>query len=159
MIIDCHGHYTTAPPQLGEYRDRQQRAVAADPDHVGDKGELRITYAWDESKTFLRGIQRTDTRGVATFRTIYPGYYAGRTVHIHVRVSLGGNVVHTGQLYFPDKVTDAVYMRSPYSSRPGRTTRNPDDAIYRNGGRRSTLRLERRGTGYVASITMGVVRR
>ena len=43
MIIDCHGHYTTAPPQLGAYRDAQVAALAADPDHVGEKGSLDIT--------------------------------------------------------------------------------------------------------------------
>src|SRR5881396_2615616 len=53
------------------------------------------------SRTFMRGIQRTDAKGVATFRTVYPGWYQGRTVHIHVKVHVGGNVVHTGQLYFP----------------------------------------------------------
>ena len=78
----------------------------------------RRHYAAATNKTFLRGIQKTDAKGVATFKTIYPGWYQGRTVHIHVRVSLGGNVVHTGQLYFPDSVTDKVYARSPYSSRP-----------------------------------------
>jgi MoxR-like ATPase len=55
---------------------------------------------------FLRGVQRTDAKGVAVFRTIYPGWYPGRTVHIHTMVHLGGNVVHTGQLYFADAVTD-----------------------------------------------------
>jgi protocatechuate 3,4-dioxygenase beta subunit len=116
------------------------------------------TYAAATSKTFLRGIQRTDAKGVATFKTIYPGWYQGRTVHIHVRVSLGGNIVHTGQLYFPDAVSDRVYARSPYSSRPARTMRNPDDAIYRNGGSRSTLRLRKVGSAYTGSITMGVQR-
>ncbi len=77
------------------------------------------TYAAATNKTFMRGIQRTDAKGVATFKTVYPGWYQGRTVHIHVKVSLGGNVVHTGQLYFPDSVTDKVYARSPYNSRAG----------------------------------------
>ena len=36
MIIDCHGHYTTAPPQLGQYRDAQIAAVRADPGHASD---------------------------------------------------------------------------------------------------------------------------
>ena len=54
-------------------------------------------------------IQKTDAKGLATFKTIYPGWYQGRTVHIHVRVSLGGNIVHTGQLYFSDSTTDTVY--------------------------------------------------
>ena len=43
MIIDCHGHYTTAPPQLGRYRDAQTAAVADDPAHVGEKGTLDIS--------------------------------------------------------------------------------------------------------------------
>jgi protocatechuate 3,4-dioxygenase beta subunit len=110
-------------------------------------------------KTFMRGLQGTDANGLALFKTVYPGWYPGRTVHIHVMVHLGGNVVHTGQLYFPDAVTDAVYRRSPYRSRPNRQTRNTDDAIYRNGGRRSQLAVRRLDTGaYTAAITMGVHR-
>ena len=111
-----------------------------------------------QSRTFLRGIQRTDTKGVATFRTIYPGWYPGRTVHVHVKVALAGNVVHTGQLYFPDKLTDVVYRRAPYNTRPGRTTRNQADSIFRNGGSRSLLSVRRSGKGYVATIAMGVHR-
>jgi protocatechuate 3,4-dioxygenase beta subunit len=90
---------------------------------------------------------------------VYPGWYQGRTVHIHVKVHLGGNVVHTGQLYFPDSVTDAAYRKAPYSSRPNRSTRNADDAIYRNGGRRSLVNVRKSSGGfYVATITMGVHR-
>lgn len=111
-----------------------------------------------QRRTFLRGIQRTDAKGVATFRTIYPGWYPGRTVHVHVKVALGGNVVHTGQLYFPEKLTDVVYKRAPYNRRPERTTRNQADSILRNGGSRSLLSLRRSGNGYVATIAMGVHR-
>jgi len=111
-----------------------------------------------ENERFLRGVQRTDTKGLANFRTIYPGWYQGRTVHIHTKVHVGGNVVHTGQLYFPDSVTDAVYTRSPYSSRPDRETRNADDSIYRNGGKRSILRLVKNGAAYTGLIAMGVHR-
>jgi protocatechuate 3,4-dioxygenase beta subunit len=107
---------------------------------------------------FLRGIQRTNAKGIAVFQTIYPGWYPGRTVHIHVKVALGGNVVHTGQLYFPDRVTDVVYRRAPYSRRPNRSPRNAGDSIFRNGGSRSTLRLVRSGSRYVGSIAMGVQR-
>ncbi len=67
------------------------------------------------SRTFLRGMQRTNLNGLALLRTIYPGWYQGRTVHIHVKVHVGGNVVHTGQLYFPDTLTDKVYKKAPYS--------------------------------------------
>ena len=107
---------------------------------------------------FMRGVQRTDAKGLAIFRTVYPGWYQGRTVHIHTMVHISGNVVHTGQLYFPDAVTDAVYRRSPYRARPNRTTRNAADSIYRTGGKRSTLKLAKKGSAYVGSITMGVQR-
>src|SRR5881397_2842263 len=70
------------------------------------------------SRTFMRGIQKTNAKGLALFRTVYPGWYQGRTVHIHVKVHLGGNVVHTRQLYFPDALTDSVYRKAPYSRRP-----------------------------------------
>ncbi|HVR13187.1 MAG TPA: intradiol ring-cleavage dioxygenase, partial [Gaiellaceae bacterium] len=111
-----------------------------------------------DSGMFLRGVQRTDAKGLALFRSIYPGWYQGRTVHIHTKVHLGGNVVHTGQLYFSDAVTDAVYRRNPYNQRPSRSTRNSDDSIYRNGGKRSTLKVARSGSAYVGSIAMGVQR-
>jgi protocatechuate 3,4-dioxygenase beta subunit len=111
-----------------------------------------------ESDRFLRGVQRTDAKGLAIFRTIYPGWYQGRTVHIHTKVHLAGNVVHTGQLYFADSVTDTVYARSPYASRANRDPRNAGDSIYRNGGKRSTLELAKTGTGYTGSIAMGVHR-
>jgi protocatechuate 3,4-dioxygenase beta subunit len=111
------------------------------------------------SRTFMRGIQRTSPKGLALFRTVYPGWYQGRTVHIHVKVHVGGNAVHTGQLYFPDSVTDAVYRRAPYSARPARDVRNATDSVYRNGGSKSMLSVKKTSVGlYVATITMGVRR-
>ena len=109
-----------------------------------------------EGLTWLRGLQRTDKKGLALFKTVYPGWYNGRTVHIHVQVHVGGNVVHTGQLYFPDPFTDKVYKRAPYNRRPNRNTRNVADSIFRNGGSRSMVRIAKSGTGYVGRITMGV---
>ena len=106
----------------------------------------------------MRGIQKTNAKGRARFRTVYPGWYRGRTVHIHVKVHVGGNVVHTGQLYFPDGLTDAVFKKSPYSKRPGRTTRNATDSVYRNGGKNSLLKLRRSGAEYLGAITIGVHR-
>jgi len=106
--------------------------------------------------TFLRGGQRSDRDGVATLQTIYPGWYPGRAPHIHVKVHTGGRVVHTGQLYFTDTLSDAVYKRPPYAGRGPRDTRNAQDAIYAQGGRRSMLRMTRRGHGYLGRITLGV---
>ena len=110
------------------------------------------------SGTFMRGVQRTDAKGLARFTTVYPGWYNGRAVHIHVKVHVGGNVVHTGQFFFNDAVTDAVYTRAPYNTRGERDIRDSNDSIYRNGGSKSLLAVKESGTGYIGAITMGVHR-
>jgi protocatechuate 3,4-dioxygenase beta subunit len=135
------------------------RGAAVDIWHCDAGGVYSGFGQGASSRTFLRGMQRTNVNGVALLKTIYPGWYQGRTVHIHVKVHVGGNVVHTGQLYFPDAVTDKVYRKAPYSSRPGRTTRNATDSVFFNGGKNSLLGVRSDGSGgYVAAITMGVVR-
>jgi protocatechuate 3,4-dioxygenase beta subunit len=108
------------------------------------------------SGTFLRGVQRTDRAGLAVFDTIYPGWYRGRAVHIHVKVHLGGNVLHTGQLFFPDAVSDQIFKRAPYRARGAPDTPNTADSIFRNGGNRSLLKPVRHADGYLAAMVMGV---
>ena len=89
---------------------------------------------------FLRGIQLTDATGVAEFHTIYPGWYMGRTIHIHMKVSEdgeagktydGGHVSHTGQLFFDDAISDQVFLLEPYAGRPDeqRTTNDQDNIL------------------------------
>jgi protocatechuate 3,4-dioxygenase beta subunit len=132
------------------------KGAAVDIWHADALGVYSGFGAGARSRTFMRGIQRTDTSGLARFRTVYPGWYRGRTVHIHVKVHVAGNVVHTGQLYFPDSLTDKIFRRKPYSRRPHRTTRNASDFVFAQGGRRSLLGLRKSGGGYVGAITMGV---
>jgi protocatechuate 3,4-dioxygenase beta subunit len=135
---------------------RPIKGAAVDIWHADALGVYSGFGAGAPSRTFMRGVQRTDRNGLARFRSVYPGWYRGRTVHIHVKVHVTGNVVHTGQLYFPDRVTDRVFRRRPYSRRPRRTTRNVNDFVFAQGGRRSLLALRKVGSAYVGSITMGV---
>src|SRR5947209_4020674 len=138
---------------------RPIRNAAVDIWHADAGGVYSGFGAGASSRTFMRGIQRTNAKGLAVFRTVYPGWYQGRTVHIHVKVHIGANVVHTGQLYFRDSLTDAVYRRAPYNARPSRDTRNATDAIYRDGGSKSLLSVKKSSAGiYLATITMGVRR-
>lgn len=134
------------------------KGAAVDIWHADASGVYSGFGSGAASRTFMRGIQPTDAHGLARFVTVYPGWYMGRTVHVHVKVHVGGNVVHTGQLFFSDAITDAVYKRIPYASRPNRDTRNAQDSIFVNGGKRSMLALQRNGSGWVGSITMGVHR-
>ena len=136
---------------------RPIRNAAVDIWHCDALGVYSGAVAGSSGTNFLRGIQRTDAKGVATFKTIYPGWYHGRAVHIHVKVHVRGSVVHTGQLFFPAAVTNAVYRRSPYrrhGTRPD--TLNAHDSIFRNGGSKGMLALKKLRTGYLGSIAMGV---
>jgi protocatechuate 3,4-dioxygenase beta subunit len=111
-------------------------------------------------ETFLRGYQVTDANGRAEFITIYPGWYMGRTVHIHLMVHLGSSSVLTSQLYFDDSLTDAVYAQAPYDTRPDRDTTNDTDSVIRTGGVTSlsqvVLDVVAEGTGYAATMVIGV---
>ncbi len=102
---------------------------------------------------YLRGAQVTNADGVAVLTTIYPGWYQGRTVHIHAKVQLSNSEALTTQLYFEDKVSDEVYAKVPYSGRQGRRTLNGNDNIYR---RETTLTVSEEGDGYLGLITIGV---
>jgi protocatechuate 3,4-dioxygenase beta subunit len=110
------------------------------------------------SGTFLRGVQNTGADGVATFKTIYPGWYMGRTPHIHVKVLLNDQTVHTGQLFFDDSLTASVYQKNaPYDTRPTADTTNASDNIYQQAGAaQAILGMKRQGSGYGGTMTMGV---
>jgi protocatechuate 3,4-dioxygenase beta subunit len=108
------------------------------------------------SPTFLRGVQMTDRNGEVEFSTIYPGWYPGRTVHIHVKVHVGSSDAYTGQLYFDEAVTDAVFATPPYNDRPGRDTTNATDSVFGSDGTQTTLQLDRAGNGYAGSILLGI---
>jgi len=109
---------------------------------------------------FLRGYQLTDVAGAAQFSTIYPGWYPGRTVHIHFKVRTSPNgasgTEFTSQLYFDEAVTDRVYSQAPYNSKGRRTTSNQGDGIYQGGGSQLLLPLMAEGEGYGASFDIAL---
>jgi protocatechuate 3,4-dioxygenase beta subunit len=132
------------------------KGAAVDIWHADAAGNYSGFGSDTSSRTFLRGIQKTDKNGLAVFTTIYPGWYPGRAVHIHVKVHVGGSVVHTGQLFFPDALTKEVYKAAPYASRGNPSTTDAQDSIYVNGGRRGLLSLKKTGASYIGTIAMGV---
>jgi protocatechuate 3,4-dioxygenase beta subunit len=93
-----------------------------------------IQQAGTEGKKYLRGFQVTDDNGTVQFTTIYPGWYQGRTVHIHIKVrTLEGpekSFDWTSQLYFNDSITNEVHTQDPYSHHGFPDTRNSQDGIY-----------------------------
>ncbi len=114
-------------------------------------------------KKFLRGYQVTEKEGVAKFTTIYPGWYPGRTPHIHYKIrspaSAPSPYEFIGQLYFDEAMTDRVYAKPPYAARGKRTVSNLSDRIYnRDGGRQTTLSVAAANRGYAASFDVALDR-
>ncbi len=113
----------------------------------------------NNTQGFLRGHQRSDAEGRVLFETIYPGWYPGRAPHIHLKVHLRGSVVHTGQLFFADRISDAVYHTGAYEPHGQPDTTNTADMIYdQAGASRAQLHLRKRNghPGYSGQITVGV---
>lgn len=110
-------------------------------------------------KKFLRGSQVTNADGTVEFVTIYPGWYPGRTVHIHFKIrttTAQSSYEFTSQIYFDDALTDRVYAQAPYAARGPRTTRNDRDGIYQSGGEQLTLQLTPAAEGYTGRFAIGL---
>jgi protocatechuate 3,4-dioxygenase beta subunit len=109
--------------------------------------------ATSDDGTYLRGAQVADRNGIVQFTTIYPGWYRGRTVHIHLKLHVDRKTVVTTQLYFDEAVNDAVFATSPYAEHTGRQTRNQDDSIYDPSG---LVTVRRTASGHLGVINLGV---
>jgi protocatechuate 3,4-dioxygenase beta subunit len=126
--------------------------------HADAQGVYSGFGAGASNRTFLRGSQVADANGVATFDTIYPGWYQGRAAHIHMkaRQSKAASQVHTGQMFFDEAVNDAVYGGGPYAGRAGRRTLNAQDGIYQGGGAESMVVVTKSGDGYLGTMVIGI---
>lgn len=124
-----------------------------------------------DDKRYLRGTQLTDKHGYVEFRTVFPGWYQGRAVHIHTKVHVGGKMTdagyegghtcHTGQFFFSERsVLDSAKV-APYSTSTTTRTTLTEDTIYDQSGvtgglLKLTYGKGRIARGVIGSITMGV---
>jgi protocatechuate 3,4-dioxygenase beta subunit len=129
-------------------------------DALGVYSDVRDAGFDTRGKKFLRGYQQTDSKGAAQFFTIYPGWYAGRAVHIHFKIrSAAPSARHqafTSQLYFDEAVTDQIFKQAPYNGKDGRRTMNDGDSIFRRDGRQLLLTPTKNGQDYAAKFEIGL---
>ncbi|WP_159770214.1 intradiol ring-cleavage dioxygenase [Streptomyces sp. HM190] len=98
---------------------------------------------------YLRGTWRTDGKGFVTFRTVFPGWYRGRCVHVHTKVHVdgewtdsgyeGGTTCHTGQFFFDEESVIASAALEPYASNTAERTTLDEDTIYDGSGTQGGL--------------------
>ena len=115
------------------------------PGGGGPGGDLAPT----DDKRYLRGAQVTNADGVVEFTTIWPGWYRGRTVHVHAMVHVSNRRVLTTQIMFDEAMNTTVFTAAPYASRTGRDTFNNNDSIYRPG---MLMKVVQSGGGYLGAI-------
>ena len=82
---------------------------------------------------YCRGRRTTDANGRVDFSTVFPGWYTGRSIHIHFTVRAGSQEYITSQLYFDDALSDEIMEQPDYEARGPRDTTNQTDGILRGG--------------------------
>jgi len=129
-------------------------------DHQGIYSDVEDPDFNTAGKKFLRGYQVTGRDGVARFMTIYPGWYHGRTVHVHFKIrsapAAAPGFEFTSQLYFDDALTDRVHAREPYAAKGQRNRRNGGDGIFSRGGAELLLAAVPSGRGYAATFSIAI---
>ncbi len=135
-------------------KDGYYSEYANQPGYLGTE-----SYVGD---TFFRGIQLTDSNGQVTFKTIYPGWYTGRTTHIHVEAFLSSVLSATTQMAFPDSLNTTVYNTSLYTAHGQNTSvaTNSADNVFSDTANTQyelmTITANATTGGYDASLTIGI---
>ncbi len=111
--------------------------------------------------TFLRGTQTANDDGIVEFLTIYPGWYRGRAVHVHLRVHLDDVTVLTSQMFFDEAYTASVYGAAPYDEFGLPDTSNAQDGIAGDPAGQGTLLVTTAadtsaGPGTLALLNLGI---
>ena len=131
--------------------------------HCDAEGLYSETKEWQSStlgQQFLRGHQLTDRKGVASFSTIFPGWYPNRAVHVHFKIRTQPNEARgrefTSQIYFDDALTDAIHAQPPYAQRGARKVRNDRDLLFLFRGDRLVLPLREEKKGYAGTFDVAL---
>jgi len=121
--------------------------------HCNADGEYSdVAQNGTSGQKFLRGYQVTDANGEVVFTTIVPGWYSGRTPHIHFKVRVD-SLEFNSQLYFDEALLATIYAQAPYAARGTQDTTNGEDNIFDDA---TLLALTRDGDGYSATFRVGV---
>lgn len=108
-------------------------------------------------ETFLRGSQSVDARGVVEFDTIWPGWYRGRTAHMHVKVWLDSSHVLTAQIFFPDTLSQYLHENVPaYRRDVTRDTYNGNDGIAQQATHASFAAVTETAESYLVQMILGI---
>jgi protocatechuate 3,4-dioxygenase beta subunit len=147
------------------------KAARVDIRHANSQGIYSaVNDVGTTGKKFLRGYQITDNNATVRFTTIYPGWYQGRTIHIHDKVrtfnGLEKTMEWTSQIYFDNSINQQVHSELPYSNHGPPQTSN-EDGIYtgpstdglmqRNNGEELMVHLIKEGHSFLGTFNIVLI--
>lgn len=134
--------------------------------HCDRAGRYSLYSAGVIDQNYLRGVQETDAAGAVTFRTIFPGCYAGRWPHIHFEVypslaaaSSAGNKSATSQLALPQAACSLVYATTGYEASVANLNgvSLATDNVFSDGADRQLATIAGTvGAGFTASLAVPI---
>ncbi|MGW6732201.1 intradiol ring-cleavage dioxygenase [Streptomyces sp. NPDC055013] len=134
--------------------------------HCDRAGDYSLYSEGVTDENYLRGVQETDALGQVTFRSIFPGCYAGRWPHIHFEVygsladaTAATSLTNTSQLAFPKDVCETVYATDGYdeSVRNLSSLSLETDGIFSDGHDQQLAATKGSAAeGYTATLTVPV---
>lgn len=136
--------------------------------HCTREGEYSLYASSLANQNYLRGLQVTDSSGLVSFTTIFPGCYSGRWPHIHFEVyqslalaTSGNNDVRTSQLALPQDVCSTVYNGDTAYSASVRNLAQislASDNVFGNDSAATQMATVTGSLseGYLATLTVGV---
>jgi protocatechuate 3,4-dioxygenase beta subunit len=117
-------------------------------------------------QNYLRGVQETDSNGIATFTTVFPGCYSGRMPHMHFEVyrslataTASTSKIKTSQIAFPTATCSEVYATTGYSASVSNLAQMSfaSDNVFSDGTTYQMATVTGDTTdGYVATLQVGI---
>lgn len=118
---------------------RAAEAIDTGSAYTGSASDLNVGFCTGNNaeavaSNWLRGFQTSDANGRVTIDGIFPGWYAGRTTHVHLIVTANGHTTVTSQVAFDETLTTAIYTKhGSYASRGDKDTKNATDNVFAQG--------------------------
>ncbi|MFI7125179.1 intradiol ring-cleavage dioxygenase [Nonomuraea sp. NPDC050153] len=144
-------HCDAAGLYSGAEKESQDDATSGPPPGGFTDKAVMSDMKPSDAKRYLRGAQVTNGDGIVEFMTNWPGWYPGRTVHIHTMVHFSDWRVLNTQIMFDEALNSKVLATPPYATHTGRDTFNSGDNIFRDG---MLLRVVEDGDGYLGTIIL-----
>jgi protocatechuate 3,4-dioxygenase beta subunit len=134
--------------------------------HCDREGRYSLYSQGVTDENYLRGVQEADSRGMVTFKSIFPAAYRGRWPHIHfevypslARAKSSASKIATSQLAFPKAVCDEVYATNGYEQSAQNMQETPldRDNVFADGYERQLATVTGAvSSGLVANLSVPV---